>query len=52
MADEPRPDVTLLLARVRAGDERARSDLISQVYDELRGVAARLMRREHPGSPV
>jgi RNA polymerase sigma factor (TIGR02999 family) len=49
MADEPRPDVTLLLARARTGDERARSDLISQVYDELRRVAARLMRREHPG---
>jgi RNA polymerase sigma factor (TIGR02999 family) len=46
MAGGPRPDVTLLLERVRAGDERARSDLIARVYGELRKVAASLMRRE------
>jgi RNA polymerase sigma factor (TIGR02999 family) len=46
MAGGPRPDVTLLLEKVRAGDERARSDLIARVYGELRRVAASLMRRE------
>jgi RNA polymerase sigma factor (TIGR02999 family) len=49
MAGAPRPDVTLLLARARDGDERARDDLIARVYDELRHVAVGLMRREHPG---
>jgi hypothetical protein len=39
--------VTLLLDRTRAGDERARGDLIAHVYAELRRVAAGLMRREH-----
>ena len=47
MTGAPRPDVTLLPER--AGDERARGDLIAQVYDELRRVAVGLMRREHPG---
>ena len=46
MGAEPRRDLTLILGRARAGDERARSDLIAMVYDELRQVAARLMRRE------
>jgi RNA polymerase sigma factor (TIGR02999 family) len=49
MADEPRPDVTLLLARARAGDDGARGDLITQVYGELRRLASRLMRKEQPG---
>jgi RNA polymerase sigma factor (TIGR02999 family) len=35
-----------MLERVRAGDERARGDLIALVYGELRRVAASLMRRE------
>ena len=49
MGAEPRHDLTLILGRARAGDERARSDLIAMVYDELRQVAARLMRRERQG---
>ena len=49
MADAVRPDVTLLLARARDGDEGARDDLIARVYGELRQVAGGLMRREHPG---
>ena len=49
MAGAPRPDLTLLLARARDGDERARDDLIARVYGELRRVAEGLMRREHPG---
>ena len=49
MGAEPRRDLTLILGRSRAGDERTRSDLIAMVYDELRQVAARLMRRERRG---
>ena len=46
MGAEPLRDLTLILGRARAGDERARGELITLVYDELRQVAARLMRRE------
>ena len=46
MGVEPRRDLTLILGRARAGDERARGELIALVYDQLRQVAARLMRRE------
>ena len=46
MGAEPRRDLTLILGRARAGDERARGELIALVYDQLRQVAARLMRRE------
>ena len=49
MANQPPPDVTLLLMRARDGDERARGDLIAQVYGELRHLAGRLMSREQPG---
>jgi RNA polymerase sigma-70 factor, ECF subfamily len=38
-----------MLRRAQAGDERARDELIARVYDELRHVAARLMRRERTG---
>jgi RNA polymerase sigma-70 factor, ECF subfamily len=39
-------DLTRILGRARAGDERARTELIALVYDQLRQVAAGLMRRE------
>ena len=48
MGAEPRRDLTLILGGARAGDEQARSELIAMVYDELRQVAAGLMRRERP----
>lgn len=48
MATEPPRDLTLILGRARGGDERARSELISLIYDELRKVASRLMTRERP----
>ena len=38
----------MILGRARAGDERARDELIALIYDELRRVASRLMRRERP----
>jgi RNA polymerase sigma-70 factor (ECF subfamily) len=46
---------TLILGQARSGDERARGELITLVYEELRRVAARLMRRErtdHTLSPT
>jgi RNA polymerase sigma-70 factor (ECF subfamily) len=39
-------DLTLILGLARAGDEQARGELIALVYDQLRQVAGRLMRRE------
>lgn len=42
-------ELSPLLVRARDGDERARSELLAVVYDELREVAARLMRRERTG---
>src|SRR3954447_15687745 len=55
MGAEPQRGLTLILGRARAGDERARGELVALVYDELRRVAARLMRRErtnHTLSPT
>jgi RNA polymerase sigma-70 factor, ECF subfamily len=48
MVDEPLPGLTMILGRARAGDERARGELVALIYDELRRVASRLMRRERP----
>jgi hypothetical protein len=48
MGTGPRRDLTLMLGRARDGDEQARGELIASVYDELRQVAAGLMRRERP----
>jgi RNA polymerase sigma factor (TIGR02999 family) len=55
MGAEPQQGLTVILGRARAGDERARDELVALVYDELRRVAARLMRRErrdHTLSPT
>jgi RNA polymerase sigma factor (TIGR02999 family) len=52
---EPEQGLTLVLGRAQAGDERARGELVTLVYSELRRVAARLMRRErtdHTLSPT
>jgi RNA polymerase sigma factor (TIGR02999 family) len=48
MPAESRRDVTLILGKARAGDERAHDELISLIYDELRRIAGSLMRRERP----
>ena len=52
MVRTTRPGVTLLLGRARAGDERARGELIALIYDELRRVAsgadAARAARPHP----
>lgn len=41
-------EVTRLLAELRGGNERARSELITLIYDELHRMAARYMRSERP----
>jgi len=40
--------VTVLLAKWKAGDEKALEALVPLVYDELRRVAHRYLRRERP----
>ena len=55
MDSEPPRGLTLILGRARAGDEGARGELVSLVYEELRRVASRPMRREradHTLSPT
>jgi RNA polymerase sigma-70 factor, ECF subfamily len=55
MVAEPRRDLTLILGKARAGDEGARGELITLIYDQLRQVASGLMRRErndHSLSPT
>ena len=50
--NRPVPDpqaVTRLLPRARAGDPEAVDRLLSLVYDDLKAVAGRAMRRERPG---
>jgi hypothetical protein len=41
-------EVSRLLARLRSGDEQALGILLPVVYDELRRLAARQLRRERP----
>jgi len=48
MSEEKKP-VTQLLQAWSAGDPRAADELVPLVYDELRQVAARLMRSERQG---
>ena len=43
---EPAPDVTLLLNKMATGDQRAASELIPLVYEELRRLAARHLWHE------
>lgn len=49
MDAEPQRELTTILRRARAGDHRAKGEVLALVYDELRLVAARLMRRERAG---
>jgi RNA polymerase sigma factor (TIGR02999 family) len=45
MSESP-GDLTVLLRRLKEGDQTAESELATEVYDELRRLAARYMRRE------
>jgi RNA polymerase sigma factor (TIGR02999 family) len=42
-------DLTAVLDRLHAGDSRAKADLFTLVYDELRRMAAAQMAAERPG---
>jgi RNA polymerase sigma factor (TIGR02999 family) len=44
--------VNALLARARRGDDAAIAQLMPLVYDELKRIAARHMRRERPGQTI
>jgi len=47
---EPREgEVTLLLARIKHGDQEAMAELVPVVYKELRRLAGHLMRQERTG---
>ena len=55
MEAKTRGGFSVILGRARTGDERAKGEVIAMVYDELRRVASRLMRRErteHTLSPT
>jgi RNA polymerase sigma factor (TIGR02999 family) len=41
--------VTTLLGELRRGNEKARDELVTLVYPELRRIAARYLRNERPG---
>ena len=41
-------DVTLLLNQMAEGDQEAAQKLYPLIYNELRGIAARSLRRERP----
>jgi RNA polymerase sigma-70 factor, ECF subfamily len=46
LSTESHKDVTLLLAEVAKGNEQAASKLVPLIYDEMRRLAGRYMRRE------
>jgi len=48
MPSNPPPPVTELLSALRAGDPRAKDELVTRVYPELRRIAAHYMRQERP----
>jgi len=43
------PDVTVLLDRVAAGDQKSTDRLLEAVYDQLRRIAQQRMKDEKPG---
>lgn len=47
-SNKPGAETALLIAS-GAGDERARDRMLPLIYDELRSLAARYLRRERPG---
>ena len=49
MESDVGPGLTRILERARAGDDGARSEVISKIYEELRQLAGRMMQRERRG---
>lgn len=52
MAPTGTPDITGLLAAWSRGDEAALNDLVPLVYDDIRGIARRHLRRQSTGHMV
>ena len=50
--NEPRHEVTRLLAQWRRGDDQALGDLVPLVYNELRRLAGRYLRNESSGQTL
>ena len=50
--NEPRHEVTRLLAQWRRGDDQALGELLPLVYSELRRLAGRHLRHEAPGQTL
>jgi RNA polymerase sigma factor (TIGR02999 family) len=48
MGTSEQGDLSVLLGEVRAGRPEAQARLVAMIYDELRRMARRLMRRERP----
>ena len=48
MTDHADPEITALLHAYAAGDAAALEQLLTRVYDELRGIARGRLRRERP----
>jgi RNA polymerase sigma-70 factor, ECF subfamily len=51
-AGDPERNLTLLLKRMKDGDQQAGQEVVSRVYDELHRIASREMRRERPGNTL
>ncbi|MGO9262864.1 MAG: sigma-70 family RNA polymerase sigma factor [Bryobacteraceae bacterium] len=51
-AEEPDGDLTLMLNRMKDGDQQAGEEVVARVYDELHRIASREMRRERPGNTL
>ena len=49
MSSGQSPEITRILESVSAGDRSALDQLMPLIYDELKGIAARLLSRERPG---
>lgn len=49
MVETSRDHATRILSEVEQGDGRAADELLPLVYDELKGLAERYLRRETPG---
>ncbi|MEE9393290.1 MAG: sigma-70 family RNA polymerase sigma factor [Planctomycetota bacterium] len=49
MSDDKNDTVIQLLARARAGDAEASSELLPVIYDELRSLAGGIFRSQNPG---
>ena len=45
-------DVTQILTAIERGDRKATDELLAVVYQELRGLAARLLSQERPGQTL